>query len=120
MPNSNTTLGGNSQGGFSVTGTVANHLNISLAEEIRNNIIRRMELDRETVEAIMTAEGGTEAQVQGTRDIPTEEMKKRHLNSGERAIFHRPKKDWIVTENGKEICRSSSVLDVSDLVAQLV
>lgn len=120
MPYSNTTPGGNSQGGFSITSTDANYPTISRAEEVRNNLIRRMELEREMVEAIISEGGGAEAQAQGTRDIPTEEMKKRHLNSSERAIFHRPKKDWIVTENGKEICRSSSVLDVSDLVAQLV
>lgn len=44
-----------------------------------------------------------------------ETMKKRHLSKNERERLHNPKRDWLMTGKG-EICRSSSVLVVDDLV----
>lgn len=75
----------------------------------------------ETLNNWRATEGALQQQeVQQDRELPIDVMKQRHLDGSERMIFHRPKKDWIVTKNGTEICRSSSVLDVSDLIARLV
>ncbi len=52
-----------------------------------------------------------------TRKLLLSDMKKRHLRKNERDIIHNPKRDWISTGKG-EVCRSSSVLEVDDLIAK--
>ena len=42
-------------------------------------------------------------------------LKHTHLNRTLRQALHKPKKDWL-QKGEREICRSSSTLDVSDLV----
>lgn len=66
------------------------------------------------------AEEARQQEIQRSGELPIDVMKQRHLDGNERMIFHNPKKDWVVTKNGTEICRSSTVLDVSDLIAGLV
>lgn len=46
---------------------------------------------------------------------PYGELKVRHFTKSERQRYHSPAKDWIVNK-GKEVCRSTSVLEVDDLL----
>lgn len=50
-----------------------------------------------------------------TKEIPRDEMKKRHLNKEERQYYHQPKNDWLESPSG-EVCKSACTLVVDDLV----
>lgn len=47
------------------------------------------------------------------------ELKKRHLNGGERRHYHKPKSDWQESPAG-EVCRNAETLVVSDIVSKYV
>ena len=45
-----------------------------------------------------------------------EMLKQRHLTKDERLALHKPKPDWVLTGGG-EVCRSTCVLEVDDLLS---
>jgi len=47
--------------------------------------------------------------------LDCELLKKRHLNKSERQAYHKPKRDWELTNKG-EVCKSACSLVVDDLV----
>lgn len=47
--------------------------------------------------------------------LDCEILKKRHLNKNERQAYHKPKRDWELTNKG-EVCKSACSLVVDDLV----
>lgn len=86
------------------------------------NVAENLFVDTDAINAALNSarrlarNSNTEEQEDSTSlEKAKEIMKKRHLSKNERERLHNPKRDWLMTGKG-EICRSSSVLVVDDLV----
>ena len=84
--------------------------------QFASNIINRGRRPHILGEYTTIPEGSTTESIQTNGITETLKlMKKKHLNRMERDICHKPRPDFINTGRG-EVCRSTSVLEVADLL----